>query len=175
MKNKQICYWRNKKLANQILEMAKLDQQVRKAYGKNPSLAKKMKVIDTANLLKMKKIIRKFGWPTVSLVGKKASHLAWLLVQHADNDVEFQESCLKLMKKAVKDNEALKTEIAFLTDRILVNKGKPQIYGTQFYKDKRGKLGPRLIRDIKALDTRRKKMGLENFKLYQKRLKKTKP
>jgi len=172
MKNKQVCYWRNKKLAKQILKMAKLDQQVRKAYEKNSSLIKKVKAVDKTNLLKMKKIIKKFGWPTVSLVGKKASHLAWLLVQHADDDVEFQESCLRLMKRAVEDAGVLKTEIAFLTDRILVNKGKPQIYGTQFYKNKAGKFGPRPIRNIETIDERRKSVGLGNFKIYKKKMEK---
>lgn len=163
---------KNKKLAMQILEMVKIDQRVRKAYEKNLSLAKKMKAVDRANFLKMKKIIRKFGWPTVSLVGRKASRLAWLLIQHADNDVRFQGSCLRLMRRTVKDkdNGGLKTAIAFLTDRVLVNKGKPQIYGTQFYKDKTGKLGPISIKNVKTLNARRKKMGLEDFKLYKERM-----
>ena len=108
------------------------------------------------------------------MVGKKGSHLAWLLVQHADSDVKFQEYCLKLMKNMAKENDVSKANIAFLTDRILVNKGQSQLYGTQFYKDEIGKLVPRLIRNVKALDTRRKKMSLENFELYQERLK-TKP
>ena len=122
----------------------------------------------------MKQIVRKFSWPTISMVGKKGSHLAWLLVQHADSDVKFQEYCLKLMKNMAKENDVSKANIAFLTDRILVNKGQSQLYGTQFYKDEIGKLVPRLIRNVKALDTRRKKMSLENFELYQERLK-TKP
>lgn len=150
--------------------MAKLDQQARKLYKKDPRHFKRTKDVDRLNLIKMKAIVEQFGWPTKNLVGDKASHLAWLLVQHADKDVKFQEFCLRLIKKAVKNNQADKKEIAYLTDRILVNKNKPQVYGTQFYKDKTGKLIPRPVVNIKAFDKRRKRMGLEGFEIYKKKI-----
>lgn len=162
---------KNSKLAKEILQMAKVDQKVRKSYVKNPSFSKQLEKIDTSNLNKMKKIVKKFGWPTISLVGKQVSHFAWLLVQHADKDVDFQEYCLELMIKARKSNDVSKTDIAFLTDRILVNRGKPQTYGTQFYEDKTGKLLPKTINNVGTLDKRRKEIDLENFKVYQEKLK----
>lgn len=118
----------------------------------------------------MRRIVREFGWPTISLVGKRASYWAWLLVQHADADAKFQEYCLKLMKKAAKYKQVSNTNIAYLTDRILVNKRKPQIYGTQFYKSKQGKLVPRPIKDTKPLDRRRKQMGLKSFASYKRKM-----
>lgn len=42
----------------------------------------------------MKKIVKKHGWPGISLVGKKASVGAWLLAQHADRDLRFQKNVL---------------------------------------------------------------------------------
>lgn len=134
----------NRTLAQEILGMARLDQSVRK-------LGKETSHVDQKNLVRMKQIIADFGWPTISLVGKKASHMAWLLVQHADTDLKFQKHCLGLMKKAVKKKEVQLPNIAYLTDRVLVNQGKSQIYGTQFYKP---------IRDRQNLDTRRASMGL---------------
>ena len=115
----------------------------------------------------MKRIVNKYGWPTRKLVGKRASNFAWLLVQHADNDVKFQEFCLKLIKEAGGNDAITKRQIAFLTDRVLVNKGEPQIYGTQFYVDKSGKIIPRPIFDSLHLDNRRKIIGLESFKEYK--------
>lgn len=165
---------KNKKLAKQILEMAKLDQKIRKTYMKNPSLVKRVKKIDQLNLEKMKSLVKRFGWPAISLVGGKASHLAWLLVQHADSDVRFQEYCLKLMKRAAKENDVSKANIAYLADRILVNKGNPQVYGTQFYQDNSGKWIPRPIVDTKSLDERRKIMGLNKFEAYKKELERRK-
>lgn len=162
---------KHKKLEKEILQMAKIDQKIRKSYLKNPSFSKQLEKIDTSNLNKMKKIVKKFGWPTISLVGKQVSHFAWLLVQHADKDVDFQEYCLELMIKARESNDVSKANIAFLTDRILVNRGKPQIYGTQFYEYKTGKLLPKTIRDMNELDKRRKKMDIENFETYKNKLK----
>jgi hypothetical protein len=64
-----------------------------------------------------------------------------------DHDVKFQEYCLNLMKNA-SDGDVLKKQIAYLTDRILVNTGKKQLYGTQFYLNKKGVYGPRPIKDL---------------------------
>lgn len=163
---------RRRRIAKEIIQMAKVDQKIRKSYLKNPSLFKELERVDNLSLKKMKEIVKKFGWPTVSLVGKKASRLAWLLIQHADKDVDFQKHCLELMKKEVQSGEITKSDIAFLTDRILVNRNSPQIYGTQFYRDKAGKLVPKPIRDIGNIDRMRKEMNLQPFSVYLKRIKK---
>lgn len=160
----------NRKLTREIVQMAKLDQEARKDYEKDPAIFRRVKAIDRSNLVIMKRIVKEFGWPTVSLVGKRASHMAWLLVQHADSCVEFQKCCLGLMKKALKVNDISKANIAYLTDRILVGQGKPQIYGSQFYRSKAGRLVPRPIKNIRALHMRRQEMSLEGFGLYKKKL-----
>lgn len=157
------------KIAKEIIQMANLDQKIRKVNTAKRTHLKKLKEIDRLNLAKIKWIVKKIGCPTVTKVGKKASHFAWLLIQHADRDVKFQEYCLNLMKKTGEDNEASKVNIAFLTDRILVNKGKPQLYGTQFYESK-GKLVPRPIKDADKLNERREKMDIEPFEVYKKKL-----
>ncbi|MBI2103591.1 hypothetical protein HYT59_01145 [Candidatus Woesebacteria bacterium] len=150
--------------------MAKFDQEVRRAYGKNLLFLKIVRQVDKQNLIEMKKMVKKFGWPTISLVSRRTSHMAWLLVQHADSDVRFQQHCLELMKRAVKGGEVTKANIAYLTDRILVNKGTPQIYGTQFYRNRAGKLLPRPVLNVRSLDRRRKEMGLASFKDYKQKV-----
>lgn len=159
-----------RKIAQKIIQMAILDQKVRKGYELNPAYLKKMGEIDKLNLTKMRKIVKQIGWPTISKVGKKASHMGWLLVQHADRDVRFQQYCLELMKKELESGDVTKIDIAYLTDRILVNKSMKQIYGTQFYRNKTGELVPKPIKDFKNLEKRRKEMNLESFKDYQKKL-----
>jgi len=118
----------------------------------------------------MKKIVRELGWPTIQKVGKKASYNAWLLVQHADQNLKFQEKCLSLMIKEQENNfkSINKKNIAYLIDRILVHKNKKQIYGTQFYRDKKGKLIPRPIKNKNELENLRKSVGLEPFSEYKK-------
>ena len=158
--------FKNKGLAKLISKMAKVDQLERMKVKQKQKLAPGLVKADMVHLRQMKRIVSKYGWPTRKLVGKRASHLAWLLVQHADNDVRFQEYCLKLIKETMKDDEVTKKQVAFLTDRVLVNKGMSQIYGTQFYVDKNGKIIPKPIFNFPHLDDRRKIMGLGSFKEY---------
>lgn len=160
---------KNRKLAKEILQMAKVDQKIRKAFLNDASLAKELEKIDISNLKRLKKIIKKFGWPTIQLVGKRASNLVWLLIQHADHDLKFQKFCLRLMIKEAKRGDVLWENVAYLTDRVIVNSDKPQLYGTQFY-DRERELIPRKILDISNLNKRRKRMGLEPFEKYKKKL-----
>lgn len=145
--------------------MAKLDQRAR-------NLAKNTNKADQSNLQKMKQVVRKFGWPTISLVGKRASQMAWLIVQHADTDLVFQKKCLRLMIKAAKTGEVTLQDVAYLADRVLINQGKPQVYGTQFYKDRDGQWVPRPIKNTDKLEERRKRVGLESFKIYRQKMSK---
>lgn len=122
------------------------------------------------NATQLRKIISSHGWPVVSKVGTKASRSAWLIVQHADHDVRFQKRCLKLMKDidSRTPGDVAKESIAFLTDRILVNEGKRQLFGTQFHFDKKGEFQPFPIQDRKNLNARRKKFNLRRFIKYSK-------
>lgn len=158
MKNRK-----NKKLAQDILAMVHKDQRMRKSGKWDAS-------VDKRNTKRLKEIIRKYGWPTFSLVGKAGTDGAWLLAQHADLDVKFQKRILALMENAVVRKEADKKHLAYLTDRVLVNTRQPQLYGTQFFMNKNGVLGPRPITDVTRLAIRRKEFGLELFSLYTKRM-----
>lgn len=154
--------------AQQIILMAEQDQKMRFA-----SQDKKTDFdisVDQRNTNHLKEIIKDVGWPTISLVGEEASYAAWLIAQHADHDIQFQQYCLNLMLKA-KDGDVLPSNIAYLTDRVAVNRGKPQIYGTQFTGSNSKELIYRPIRDMDQLEERRKTMGLEPFAVYQQKMK----
>ena len=181
----------NKKLQKQITNMVKKDQLTRKKqwrefrildkkfsdkdnqkYKKSVNqLVTQLKNLDSIHTDRMRGIIKKYGWPGKSLVGKRIAQMAWLLTQHADYDVPFQESCLKLLEKAVACGEAEPRHVAFLTDRVLIHKGKKQIYGTQFTTKKNGAPIPFPIKDIKTLNKKRKQVGLEHFSVYTKKIK----
>ena len=75
----------------------------------------------------------------------------------------------KIDQKKIKNKKISLINYAYLKDRINVNRGRLQIYGTQFYL-KNNKLVPRAIRDKKNLNKRRKKYGLETFAIYQKKM-----
>ena len=64
----------------------------------------------------------------------------------------------------------LKTNIAYLIDRVAVNFGQPQVYGTQFFTNENGKVVPRPIAVIENIEERRKEMELESFEIYAQKM-----
>ncbi|KKS13602.1 MAG: hypothetical protein UU67_C0021G0005 [Candidatus Daviesbacteria bacterium GW2011_GWB1_41_5] len=47
------------------------------------------------NTAHLKDIIKKYGRPSSKFVGLAGESAAWLIAQHSDYDVKFQERCLK--------------------------------------------------------------------------------
>ncbi len=156
---------RNKKLQQKVLKMASMDQKARKQFvndSQNKKLAKRIYNCDTKNIIKAKEIIKKYGWPTFDLVGKRASDAFWLLVQHSDRDIKFQKRCLALLREVVENKQAHSKNLAFLTDRILSAESKKQKFGTQFiFKNGRAVVKP--VQDRKNLNKRRIKYGLNTI------------
>lgn len=133
-------------------------------------IAQRVKKVDEENTKWLQEVIQTKGWPTVSGVGKDGAHAAWLLVQHADDDPQFQRKCLDLMKK-VPEGEVSGTDLAYLTDRVLLAEGKKQLYGTQFTLVD-GQWTPRPLEDETQVDKRRAEVGLPPLSEYIKQLKK---
>lgn len=159
----------NKIIAKRINQMAREDQKMRKSHKKGVLLDIK---IDKKNTAELKKIIKQYGWPVISLVGKKASFNAWLLVQHADHDRKFQKYVLNLLKTIdLKSHDVDRANIAYLTDRLLVAKKKKQIFGTQFSFDKNGKLKLNPVKNQKKINTLRKEYCLPTMEKYLKMMK----
>jgi hypothetical protein len=118
----------------------------------------------------MKVIIQQHGWPGRSLVGYDGAHAAWLLVQHADADAEFQTRCLGLVKVAVAQGEAAAKDWAYLIDRVRVSRQQPQVYGTQFKQSADGGFQPHPIEDPTHVDERRKSVGLGSLAEYEQQM-----
>jgi uncharacterized protein DUF6624 len=159
-------------LRQELLERAEQDQKVRAELPADPAktplaLVRRVHSLDRANTAWLKRVVRKYGWPGKSLVGKDGAFAAWLLVQHADLDPGFQRRCLKLMEKAVKAGEASGQDYAYLVDRVRTKDGKPQLYGTQL-KFVDGKYVPLPIEDEANVDKRRAAVGLPTIAEYLK-------
>ncbi|MFO0357756.1 MAG: DUF6624 domain-containing protein [Sphingobacteriaceae bacterium] len=134
-------------------------------------IARKMKLTDSLNYFELVKIIEKFGYPNFDLVGEESSNNFWALVQHQDRHISFQDSVLKLLKKEVDNNKASKSNYAYLVDRLLVNKNKKQIYGTQVRLNRKGDTyEPEPVKDKKNLNKRRAEMGLTPIEEYIKKM-----
>ncbi len=148
---------RNPQLAEQLIEMMKIDQELRLAAKPGKELINYLiYAIDGVHGERLRRIIDVHGYPTEAVVGADALHALWLVVQHQDFDVSLQEECLKNCNFDLADE-------AHLTDRVLVNRGRPQRFGTQWYR-KDGKLMLRPIEDKKNIDKLRESHGLPKLK-----------
>lgn len=85
-------------IATELCAMAQLDQTTRQHWQETWQVWDK--TLDKNHTERLKEVVVKIGWPTASKVGSEAASAAWLLVQHADHDPEFQEYCLGLMHQA---------------------------------------------------------------------------
>jgi hypothetical protein len=124
--------------------------------------------LDGKNRQRLDEIVKQHGWPKKSVFGEEASGVAFLIVQHAELD--YQKKYLPLIKDAVSQKEARRSDLAMLEDRILTREGKKQVYGTQLRLNQttqRMELYP--IEDEENVDSRRAAVGLEPLAEYLKR------
>ncbi|MEU8510312.1 DUF6624 domain-containing protein [Kitasatospora sp. NPDC048722] len=114
-------------------------------------------------------IMAEHGWPTEALVGADAAKAAWLVAQHADRQLDVQRRAVELMAAAVADGAASARDLAFLQDRLAVNEGREQRYGTQIGAVADGRPVPWPCEDPERLDERRADVGIEPFAEYTSR------
>ncbi|MGG2461702.1 DUF6624 domain-containing protein [Streptomyces sp. RGM 3693] len=155
-------------LAAELLRRMAADQHargVREDGNQVPPDFARMRALDAENAAALRRIIGAHGWPGHSLVGTEAANAAWLIVQHAELDLQLRS--LDLLASAVEQGEATRQQLALLTDRVLMRQGKPQLYGTQ-YRDLRDGHGYQLweVADPEDLDARRATVGLGPHSAY---------
>lgn len=160
-------------LRKQINGMTIEDQKIRfaKSQTTDPnelqSLNQKINDSDFKNLNQAKEIIKKFGWPKISQIGKDGENNFWLIVQHADQDIRFQKWALSEMQKLIGTNEIDMENYAFLYDRVQCNLNYKQLYGTQVIWTENGKAsGFRPIIQEDLTDKRRNDFKLLPLKIY---------
>jgi hypothetical protein len=121
--------------------------------------------IDSSNLAQVEAIIQHYGWPGKSLVGAEGNMIVWMVIQHSE--LQTQEKYFPLMKKSVDQKESRACDLAYLEDRILMYKGKKQLYGSQIMiNQKTGAQEIWPVEDEKNLNARRAQVGLESMEEY---------
>jgi len=143
--------------------MGESDQRHRSMHSMDAAAWALQTPIDEANMARLAKIIERYGWPGARFAGTQGSRNAFLVLQHAD--LESQQKYLPLVRDAVAKKDALPSELAMLEDRVRVDRGQPQIYGTQA---KDGAFAP--IEDEANVDRRRAAVGLMPLEGYAKML-----
>jgi hypothetical protein len=123
---------------------------------------------DSANQVRVRQIIRQYGYPGKSLVGEPTNEAAWYVIQHSDNIGGY----LPLIKKAARKGELPFYLYGQMLDRQLMRQGKEQLYGTQAmgYNATNPATGRREgqrpfvwpIRDAAGVNARRQQAGFKN-------------
>jgi hypothetical protein len=93
--------------------------------------------LDSMNRIELGKLLKrnKDKWFSESLFGYKASYNAFLVVQHSDLDVNFQQIHLPLFIQSYLETGErgfLAHMVFYLIDRICVNTADEQYFGSQF-------------------------------------------
>lgn len=111
-------------------------------------------------------IVKKYGYPGIKQVGETSAKNFFLLVQHADAHPAFQQQVLKMMATEVRRKNADNRSFAYLTDRVALNSGRPQTYGSQVEYKADGLPTPRNLLDPANVDKRRAGIGMEPLGAY---------
>lgn len=145
-----------------LLKILERDQMVRK--GGDSVLFRSY--IDSTNLLEIESIISTYGWLGKSAVGEKASSTLFYVIQHSN--LEKQLKYFPLLQKSVEQGESKPSFMALMHDRILMQQGKKQIYGSQVLLNEKGEQVFYPIEDEKNVNERRAKMGMQSIEEYGK-------
>jgi hypothetical protein len=169
----------NPALARRLDSLGREDQKWRNLIGaiergqtdtiSREAVMRNWVVADSLNQIEAKKIFAQHGFPGYDAVGEKGSLNFFLLVQHSDSDPAFQEQVLKALKQQADRKNADPKQYAYLLDRVRVNKGEKQVYGTQL-RPKKGVEGIELapVVEPEKLDQRRAAVGLPPVAEYLK-------
>ncbi|MDC8100576.1 DUF6624 domain-containing protein [Chryseobacterium rhizosphaerae] len=112
-------------------------------------------------------LYKKYGYLGFDKVGEKGETQFWVIVQHSDKSVDFQNKVLKSLKKEVSKKNASPDNYALLYDRVKVNNGEKQLFGTQVEYRKNGQAKPKIgLIDSINVDGWRVKYNLEPLKKY---------
>jgi hypothetical protein len=124
--------------------------------------------IDRRNQGELDGIVRRYGWPGLTLVGVDGADGAFDIVQHAD--LPYQQKYLPMIREAVAKRQAVAGNLALLEDRVRVREGHMQLYGTQTHNGPHNTLIVDPIEDPQQVDARRAQMGLGTLADYMKSL-----
>ncbi|MBX9448219.1 MAG: hypothetical protein KL787_00210 [Taibaiella sp.] len=156
-----------KNIAETIIGLKQSDLALRDKLIRNKQLWNgyhaEMEKLHNTNAKVLNTIIDDIGYPTIDKVGEEASESAWLVIQHAIGQPGFMKKCLKCLEKLAAENKVYAANLAYLSDRISIFEGKPQLYGTQFDWDENGDLSPDAYDDLEKVNERRKNIGFNTL------------
>ena len=163
----------SKELATELKRMAEMDQIA--AYIPQGKYKKYSSIewnefkdsVYKTHEKRLQEIFEENGFIGFDLAGEEGSNNFWLMTQHSDHNPRFQDEVLKKMKIEVENMNADPGNYGLLVDRVKLNYGLGQVYGTQVEFNKNtGQAFSKKIMDSVNVNKRRKSIGLEPLEVY---------
>ena len=127
------------KIDSLLCDIGRKDQEVRTYWAKVATsnvtqeeaieYAMKMEATDSTNLVVVSNILDTYGWP--SGLSDEANKAIFLVIDHSD--LKTMNKYIGLFSDAVEKGYIQMNDLVTMEDRMLMNEGKPQKYGTQAY------------------------------------------
>jgi VWFA-related protein len=161
----------NKKLHDELLKLRKKDhERVQDAIAdrKPDNILDRLRDSRSQNSDSLCVILKQYGWPTKKLVGDDGADAAFFLLRNTSNPA-MQAALLPVIIAATSQKEIELRDFASYIDRVRLNAGLKQLFGTQAtIRD--GFLMMFPIEDEALVDARRKQYQLPPLADYQRTL-----
>lgn len=164
-----------KRIDSLLCDIGRKDQEVRAGWTKVATgnitqeeaieYALKMQQTDSTNLEVVSHILDTYGWP--SGLSEEANNAIFLVIDHSGP--ETMNKYIGIFHDAVEKGYLTMNDLVTMEDRMLMNAGKPQKYGTQAYsvtEDGKTVIYIWPVEDPDRLDALRKSVGLSPIKEY---------
>jgi len=160
----------NKKLREQLLQLKKKDhERVQNAISRKPDdIIDRLRQSRDQNSDSLCLILKEYGWPTKALVGDDGAVAAFFLLRN-NSAASLQAALLPVVITATSHGEIALRDFASYIDRVRLNAGLKQLFGTQAtIRD--GLLVMFPIENEALVDARRKQYQLSPLADYQRYL-----
>ncbi|MFT4566356.1 MAG: hypothetical protein ACI9FN_001311 [Saprospiraceae bacterium] len=104
------------------------------------------------------------GMPNLSVVNEQQMGAIWMTI--SQSSYQFRKAFLPNLVVAVENGDIEERNIAAIKDKIMMDEGKPQIYGTQVYRDDQGNWKLYGVEEPEYVDRRREDIGFGNLQEY---------
>lgn len=154
-------FWRDDQMARGVYVGLRTEDDNGANFWAERLSAAHVQRLDASSQKYLSRLLETYDWIDRKRFGKKVSDRAWLLAQHADNDPGFQVMVLGRMEAYLETKGVSRENYAFLWDRVAVNTGQLQRYGTQpDWNCVDGKMQLQPMEDPLNVDERRSQMGM---------------
>src|SRR4051812_29082488 len=155
----------NESLRQELVSMREEDLRVRgelEAAGElGGPYVPRMEAVHVRNAARLRELIAQYGWPAEDVAGEDGAMAAWFIVQHAVGEPDFQRRTLALLREYAAAGRIPAAHAAYLEDRIAMQEGRPQRFGTQWMDSPEdGRIRPWKLEDPERVNELRASVGL---------------